>query len=291
MSRRNVILFNPHSRSDRGEQAARQLMLRLGKGDVQLVDMTCVTDYRSFFSQLDAGCRVIVCGGDGTLNRFLNDIAGMALPASLCYYAAGSGNDFCKDIGQRDAQQPVELAPYIQNLPQVSVGGNKLRFLTGVGCGLDGHCCVVADRARMRGFRKIPYVLVAFLGLLYQYKPSSAEVTVDGVTTRYEKVWMMSAMKGRYFGGGIKITPDQSRSDPEGLLSAVVISGCGRLRIMTLFPSIFKAKHLQYTQYVHVVKGHEITMRFDRPVSAQVDGETFVNVQQISASSAGFERL
>ena len=42
---------------------------------------------------------VILCGGDGTLNIFVNDIKDMDVKNTIYYYASGSGNDFAKDIG------------------------------------------------------------------------------------------------------------------------------------------------------------------------------------------------
>ncbi|MBQ9958887.1 MAG: diacylglycerol kinase family protein [Oscillospiraceae bacterium] len=287
MKQKNILLFNPYSRNDRGEQAAKELMLKLGKGDVRMVDMTAITDYNTFFRQLDDNSRVIICGGDGTLNRFLADTEGVLLPASLSYYAAGSGNDFWKDIGRKDGDDPVVLAPYIKRLPKVVINGQTRRFINGVGCGLDGRCCEVADKTRARGFNKIPYAFIAFLGLLYMYKPTGAEITVDGVTKRYDRAWLVSVMNGKGFGGGVNITPNQDRSDEAGELSSIVVSGCGRLRIMRLFPTIFSGKHLKYTDLVHIVKGHEITMCFDEPACAQIDGETFMGITELTAYSAG----
>lgn len=36
---------------------------------------------------------MILCGGDGTLNRFVNDVNGMNIPNKLYYYPTGTGND------------------------------------------------------------------------------------------------------------------------------------------------------------------------------------------------------
>lgn len=41
----------------------------------------------------------ILCGGDGTLNRFINDLGGVKLSCEILYFPGGSGNDFAHDIG------------------------------------------------------------------------------------------------------------------------------------------------------------------------------------------------
>ena len=38
-------------------------------------------------------------GGDGTLNRFINDTIPLRTDCGIYYFATGSGNDFLADIG------------------------------------------------------------------------------------------------------------------------------------------------------------------------------------------------
>ena len=45
-----------------------------------------------------------------------------------------------------------------------------------------------------------------------------------------------------------------------------------------IFPSIFKGEHVKHTKQVEVLRGHEITVEFDRPTALQIDGETVLGV-------------
>ena len=66
--------------------------------------MTLIRDYAAFFESLPYGTRVIISGGDGTLNRFINDTINLSLSHDIYYYASGSGNDFLRDeMGYRNA--------------------------------------------------------------------------------------------------------------------------------------------------------------------------------------------
>ena len=49
-------------------------------------------------SSLEGDDSIIICGGDGTLNRFVNAIYDLNTDKEILYYAAGSGNDFLRDI-------------------------------------------------------------------------------------------------------------------------------------------------------------------------------------------------
>ncbi len=56
--------------------------------------MTGITDTAAFQRSLGADDKLVICGGDGTLNRFINDFDLSCISNEIYYYATGSGNDF-----------------------------------------------------------------------------------------------------------------------------------------------------------------------------------------------------
>ena len=87
-------------------------------------------------------------------------------------------------------------------------------------------------------------------------------------------------MFGRCYGGGMIPTPDQKRED--GTVSAMIYHNCGKLKALTVFPSIFKGEHIRHNEMVEVLRGHSVTVQFDRPTALQIDGETIRNVTSYS---------
>ena len=128
---------------------------------------------------------VVLAGGDGTLNHFINRYGSSVLNRPLYYFPAGSGNDFWNDVGQNSVDGMILLNDYLKNLPVVEVKGKKSRFLNGIGYGIDGYCCEMGDQMRMQGKENVNYASIAIKGLLFHFKPASATVTVDGVSHRY----------------------------------------------------------------------------------------------------------
>lgn len=259
--------------------------------DVKLIDISRISDYRVFLTGLEPYDSIVLCGGDGTLNRFINDTDGIEFDNEILYYPLGTGNDFANDLGHMRGCNPFEITEYIKNLPTVTVKGKTYRFLNGIGYGIDGYCCEVGDEIKKISDKPVNYTSIAIKGLLFHYKPTNAKITVDGKTKTYEKVWLAPTMNGRHYGGGMIPTPDQKRNNEDKTVSLMVLYGSGKLKTLCVFPSIFKGEHVKHTEMVDIFSGHEITVEFDRPVALQIDGETILGVTEYTVSSAVKSKL
>ena len=272
------VLFNPKAGNGQGYADVKKLCVSLGEQVAKTVDVTAVTDFPAFFEE-HRDLAIVLCGGDGTLNRFANDIADLKITSPLFYYATGSGNDFMRDI-EKPAGEMIALEPYLEHLPTCEINGKTYRYINGIGYGLDGYCCEAGDLVREKAPGKpINYTAIAIKGLLYAYKPVNAKVTVDGKEYRFKKVWIAPTMNGRYYGGGMMATPDQDRLSPDGKQSVLLIHNASALHVLLVFPKIFKGEHVK-SKICTVLSGNEITVEFDGPRSLQLDGETMLGVRK-----------
>ena len=282
---KQYVLYNPNANNGRGESRARTLESRLADCELVFCDMTEIASYSKFFSTLTADDRLIICGGDGTLNRFVNDTEGLDIPVSVYYYPAGSGNDFAHDMGRTSEDDPFCIDPYIRDLPTVYVNGMEKKFINGIGYGIDGYCCEVGDAIKRTSDKPVNYTVIAIKGLLFKFKARKATVTVDGITQEYNGVWIAPTMNGRYYGGGMMPTPAQDRLNDDRKLSFMVFHRSGKLKTLSIFPSLFKGEHVKHTKFVKIIEGKDITVRFDRPTPLQIDGETVLGVTEYRAVS------
>lgn len=242
------------------------------------------TGYRELIASIDTEDIIVICGGDGTINRFVNDTYDLEYPNEVLYFPTGSGNDFMRDV-EGTPEGPISIKQYIKNLPSVEVNGKTYRFINNVGFGLDGYCCAKGDDIKAAGGGTVNYTAIAIKGLLFHYKPTNAIVTVDGKEYRYKKVWIAPTMKGRYYGGGMMPSPEQDRNAPDGKLSVMLFHEKGRLGILTTFPSIFKGEHVKKKDRVAIHHGYDISVKFDAPSFVQIDGETIRGVTEYSATA------
>ncbi len=281
----HYILYNPKANANKGEQKARTLDSVLKGQQLKYISVLELEDYKAFIGSLKEDDCIVLVGGDGSINHFVNDVQGIDFDNKVFYYAAGTGNDFLTDLGLDSAGGPYDVTKYLKNLPSVEVKGKRYLFVNAIGFGIDGYCCEVADQMHANGVVDVNYSSIAIKGLLGKFKPRNAKITVDGKTYSFKKTWMAAAMFGRYYGGGMMNAPKQDRMNKDGKLSMVAFHGSGKLHTLMMFPGIFKGEHVKHTKNVTVVEGYDITVEFDKPCALQLDGETVLGVTKYRATS------
>lgn len=241
----------------------------------KLIDAGLV-NYPEFFGNLNAEDEVVLIGGDGTINYFINQVPYESIKNNVYYYAASSGNDFLRDINGKVGEE-VLLNPYLKNLPTVYVKDVVSKFINGIGYGLDGYCCEVGDKLKLQSDKPINYTSIAIKGLLFNFKPRNATVIVDGKKYEHHYVWLVPTMKGRFYGGGLMIAPNQDRLSDE--VSVIVYQSKSRISSLMTFRYVPTGQHIKKEKMVKIYTGKEIEAQFDQPTALQIDGETVLGVE------------
>ncbi len=277
------VLFNPHAKNETAGREVSKIEKYLPNKELIYIDISKTTSYAEIFENMHIDDKIVIVGGDGTINRFVNDTIDIKIDNEIFYFGIGTGTDFLTDISKKGEVAPFSLKEYIKELPTVEIKGKTYKFLNGIGYGIDGYCCEEADKIRGTTNKPINYSAIAIKGLLFHYKPTQATVLVDGTPYMFEKVWLAPTMNGRFYGGGMMIAPTQNRLSTEKKLSLAILHGSGKLKTLMIFPSIFKGKHVKYKKYFKILEGKEITVEFDRPTALQIDGETVLDVKRYTA--------
>ncbi len=276
------VLYNPLSCGGRGYEKAKALDGIVCDKKLIYRDLTLMMSVERFFDAIDCKTDVIISGGDGTLSRFIDSVYSLNIKNNVYYFAAGTGNDFLIDIRGKLGGKPILINEYMKNLPVVKVKGKKYRFINGIGFGIDGYASEMGDIVKEKG-GKVNYAKVVIKGIAYAFKPRNARITTDGVTEEYSNVWFAPVMKGRSYGGGFLMAPNQNRKTDT--VTSVCVHSAGRLKLLVLLPSALKGEHIKYTKYVKVIEGHKIKVEFDKPTALQIDGETILDVTEYEVES------
>lgn len=273
------ILFNPLSNNGKGDAVLIKLN-EMFQGEEYIEQSVINLDIKSLVSKLKEEDEIVLTGGDGTIHCFINELDGVCPKNKVWYYAAGTGNDFLNDINKKPGDL-ILLNNYLQNLPYCEVNGVKKYYINNIGFGIDGYVCEMADKIKKKSSKPVNYTMIALKGLLFEFKRKTVKIICDGVEHIFHDAWFAPTMHGRYFGGGMKVAPDQKRGN--GLLSTIIFSCKNKLKTLCIFPEIFKGTHIRHKKHCFVLTGKNIEVSFNEPCALQIDGETYLNVSSYKA--------
>jgi len=214
-------------------------------------------------------CSIAAVGGDGTFNEVLNGID--TENAVLGFIPAGVGNDFARTAGV--SMNPIAalediLKGRVISADYISVGesGNMRRCLNVAGAGIDIDVLQRYNKKRFKN--KLQYYMCLFVSLL-RFKGYHIELTLDGETGVHNAL-TVAAANGKYFGGGMKISPDSDIYD--GLLDVVVINMDKRRKIPGMLFKFLKGRHTELA-VTKTYKTERVTVRCLNNNIVNTDGE------------------
>ena len=276
-----TILYNPLANGGKGELGVDEVKAALAPEDPVVTDITSL-DTRAFLEGLSADDKVVLCGGDGTIHRLVNDLAGTVPGVPIHVWRFGTGNDFLRDVTV-DMPDPnvrsVLLNRYLGNLPAAHVGTKTLRYVNGCSCGVDAVVCGMMEENRLAP-KQSGYAVTALRSFFKRYQPMSGRVTVDGETRSYDRIWMAASMNGRFQGGGMRFAPDQDRNG--STLTCMVWHDTSALGTLLRFPFVIPGRHTGFPACDMRV-GREIVVELDAPTMIQLDGEVIDGVTGYTA--------
>lgn len=265
-----AIVVNPASGRRRGAQIGALAESRLTSAghEVQVIrgaDAAAARDQleQAIITGIDA---VLVVGGDGALHGVLDHLADSDLTFGLL--PAGTGNDTARALGiptDPDDAIDVVLGGATRAVDLAQAG--RTLVATVVASGFDSK---VNERANaMRWPRGNMRYNLAIVAELRSFEPLEFTLTLDGGEVLRRRAMLVAVGNGPSFGGGLRICEGAVLDD--GLLDVVVINPVSKLRLLRVFPQLYKGTHTTLPQFErHRVR--EVTLE-SPDVVAYGDGE------------------
>ncbi len=273
----DIILYNPLSRNGKSQSIVDELVLKFkSEGrDTVVHSILEIPSVANFIQGVHPDDRVIILGGDGTLHHLVNSIRGYDIKQPIYVLKAGTGNDFIRSIPSKE--HLIQINQYIADLPKVTVNGEESLFLNGTGMGVDAYVCHLVNTSTKKksASNYFKNALKAFL----TYKPSTATVTIDGVSKTYKKVWFVLAANSVFMGGGMKFSPNSKRDDD--ILEFMIIHRVPRFILFLIFPTIYFGKHVWFKRWVTTIPGKTMDVSYGKVSYLQKDGESVNHVQSM----------
>jgi len=257
------FLINPSA--DKGRTSKRWPEFFEGKGlDYRVCEELGMIERFTKQAVKEGVERVVIVGGDGSLNTAVNALGGADLQIGVI--PSGAGNDFAHTAGVKFAPPERYLDPC--NLRRIDLGKVDDRLFANIfGSGFD------ADAARERqlsGIKGDLGYLVAVLRTLRVFESPRVAVETDRERLELE-VMTVSVGNGRYHGGMFMLTPTADLADGE--LDLCLVRKISKLRFLRLIPTSFKGKHVEVTDVVSMHRFRRMKLSYSRPVHYHIDGE------------------
>jgi YegS/Rv2252/BmrU family lipid kinase len=197
--------------------------------------------------------RVIVAGGDGTVNEVVSGLLAAELGgyAELGVLPLGTGGDFARSLGiPRGLDDAIEVlaagkarqidAGRIRYLDTASRSASAY-FVNVASLGISGLVDQLVNRATKRFGGGVSF-LIGTIKAIARHRSEHVTLRVDGEVVHDAPLLLAAAANGRYFGGGMYISPEARLDD--GLFDVVLISDLSKRRLLSKLPLIYSGKHL-----------------------------------------------
>lgn len=267
MSQCALLFINPHSRNgrDRKQSAIDHLAAR----GIEVVDASDLPPnnllqvLRSSGSDID---RVIVGGGDGTVNRLLEALLEIDLPVGIL--PLGTANDLAATLHIPASLEEACTIAAGGSVRRIDLGWvNGKHFVNEGSLGLSNHIVRNLDPTLKKRFG-ILAIAVNAARVVRRARRFHAHLRCDDKT--YDvRTLQVTVGNGERFGGFIK-THDADISDHRLDLYSLEVSGIGEF--VKLIPALVRG-HYQDISGVRLEHGSEIEVQTRRPRPIYTDGE------------------
>jgi diacylglycerol kinase (ATP) len=280
------LLLNPAAGRGRGARRCARLEALARAAGIGFETSTSAGDLveRARRAAEEGVERLLVAGGDGTWHWAAQGLAGSA--TALAPIALGTGNDLARELGLPLDAEAAFAAALDGPIARIDLGrlgppGGR-RFCGVAGVGFDA---AVAEHARhgVRWLRGPAVYAWATLVTLARYRPPRLELESDGGDFHGEAYFVAFA-NGSHYGGGMRIAPGADPGD--GRLEIVVVRRLAKLRLLALFPLVYRGGHLGHPAVTTLSATRaELVVRPEQGINA--DGESAGRTGPAEGETAG----
>lgn len=281
---KTVAIVNPTSGYRRARRLWPRLLASLGAAGADVA--TWWTEWPGHAETLAARAReegfdrVVAAGGDGTLLEVVNGLwwePRGALP-SVGVVPFGTGCDYVRSFDLGPTRRDKVMTALGEATLRVSLGLVRLQGFDGqprprvfanvLGLGFDARVIAGFRQQRLRLPGKAAYFLSGLqeLGRLRWHHVTGA---LDSRPLDTDAMLVAIGL-GRYFGGGMMITPGASPLSSH--FQVVLAHKLSRLELPGLLPGLYFGKHLNHPRVI-AAYASRITINADPPAEVEAEGE------------------
>lgn len=270
-----LIVHNPLSNNKKSKKTTNKWVKFFKRHEVPLTVRSTlkIDDLNAYLDKHPKITDILYLGGDGSINYLINNVDVSKIKQNLYLSKSGSGNDFLRTLKQHKNG--------LIKIGKAKTNSGNVSFINGCGIGFDalvGHY-VNQDTKK----NKLSYFMNVFRAV-FRYQRSDMTVIVDGKENTFHNTYFIAIQNGKYFGGGMKITP---KGDPtKDTFQICIAHSLNSTILLTLFPTIYFGFHTWIKKRIQMLEGKEITVKFPTERYFQADGEVLEGVSEMTVTKS-----
>lgn len=278
----HIFVINPTSGKGSDKQPlVKAILERKGVYNVDYYMTTEPQDATKYVNDYcnahpDEEIRFYACGGDGTLNEVASGAVGHK-NAAISVYPCGSGNDYLKYYGAKEAFLDLDnlMNGTVEEVDIMQVGDRYA--LNACHFGFDSY--VAAKISEYRHTKKNPYMSAVLYTLVHGMR-NQAKVVCDGNTFIDGDYLICTICNGKYVGGGYKCAPYSDNKD--GLLEVAGISPISRIGFLSRMGEYQSGEYLdspRFKKYARHIRAKEVKISVPEGFGVSLDGEVIYQTE------------
>lgn len=267
---RTLLVINPHSAQGKAEVGAGIAVLRDSGQDVTVHEGDSPGALPGLIKAHVGGAdRVVVGGGDGTLNGVIEAVLDSGLPLGIL--PLGTANDLARGLGiPTDLVAACRIIADGQTRPidLGCVNGKHFFNVASLGASVEIARTMQSRRDRNARWGVLSYPL-AMLTAVHRCRPFRATVRVDGHEQDMHS-YQISVGNGRFYGGGMLVAEEAALDD--GSLDLYSLKVRSVWQVLLHLPALRAGRHQSWRGVQHL-RGSTIIVRTNRSMPINTDGE------------------
>ena len=201
---------------------------------------------------------IIAVGGDGMINRILNNL--VDTDNILGVIPSGTGNDFYRSIKS-------QCCDGINDCDLIKINN---KYFINVACfGIDVDIANDDKAIISNSFLKKYKYIISLVRHFFKYKSRKLYVEVDNELLSGSFV-TVAICNGMYYGSGFNIGPKLNIND--GLIDVYIVNNINKLKMIKLILSMKKGKH-ENSKYVNKYSVTKMKIKAEDVIKSNIDGE------------------
>jgi len=227
--------------------------------------------------------KIIVVGGDGTLNEVINGVFAQntcfSSDITIGMIPVGTGNDWARMFEiPSDYRKAVDVIKehriFLQDAGKVQFSSKNrscIRYFINIaGTGFDAIVAKKTNKLKEQGRSGAILYFYNILTGLFNYRSSGITIEIDGRRMR-DDVFSLNIGICKYNGGGMMQVPNADPAD--GLFDITVIKKIGRFSVIRNLGKLYNGTII-YHPKVKSFRGKSIFINAHSPVYLETDGES-----------------